>query len=142
MSRVQGIVWSLFAWLAVGAFWLVMTRSFHPTWNLALITTTSLVTAFAAASCVNHLVLIPRYLRAGHPGRYAMALLGVMVVFTGLALAILRSAYIRTLGPQSVKPIQVDFGIDLFGTAAHVLGAAGVVWAVKKFFRKRSTDAA
>lgn len=57
VNLIQDIVWSLLAWPAVGMFWLVTTRSFHPTWNLALTTTASLITAFAGASYVNHRIL-------------------------------------------------------------------------------------
>lgn len=137
VNNMQRIVWSVVAWLAVGIFWLLTTRRFHPLWSLALIATGALVTAYAAASYINHLILIPRYLRAGFVGRYLAILLGVMVVFTGLALAVLRTAYIHALGPGSVNKIGTDFGIDLFGMAVHLLGAAGVVWAVRSFIRHR-----
>jgi hypothetical protein len=81
------------------------------------------------------------YLRAGFLLKYLAALLGVMVVLTGLALAVLRIAYIRALGPSSVRSLEVDFGIDLFGMAVHLAGAAGVVWAVGVFARRRSNIA-
>ena len=138
MNSAQRIGWSLLAWLAVGAFWLLTTRNFHPTWALALITTGSLVTAYALASYANHLLLIPRYLHAGFLWKYLAALLGVMVVLTGLALTVLRISYIRALGPNSVRSLEVDFGIDLLGMGVHLAGAAGVVWAVGEFARRRS----
>ena len=68
MSRSSAIGWSVVAWVGVGVFWFFATRGFHPTRALAVVVTVSLVTAYAVASYVNHLVLIPTYWRTG---RYA-----------------------------------------------------------------------
>lgn len=115
------------AWLGVWGFWLVVTRSFHPTLELAVIVTTALVLAYATAATINHTVLLPDLRRTGRRGRYAGRLLLTMVVLTGAALLVIRRAYVSSLGPDP-DPLGAwkHFGIDLFGMAVH-LGAAAFV---------------
>lgn len=126
MSRANATL-SLLGWIGVGGFWLIATRGYHPSWPLAGVATASLVVAYAGASYVNHLILIPRYLRNGRPGIYAAALAGVMVVFTCVAIAVLRLFYVHALGLGAVNSLGVDFGLDFFGMAVHVAGAALIV---------------
>jgi hypothetical protein len=140
MNRRQAIIYSLAAWLTVGAFWLIATRSFHPTWTLAVITTSALVGAFASAAYLNHLVLIPRYFELGQDWTYVLMLLAMMLGLTGLALLVIRISYLRVVGPDS-DPLGVHkhFGIDLFGMAVHLALAAAVVCAVQKAERRSRT---
>ena len=129
-SQPRHIGWSILAWLAVGVFWFIATRNYHPTRELAAIVTASLITAYAAAAYTNQLVLVPRLWRPGRHAAYAAALLGVMVLLTGAALAVICTSYVRTLGPDpDPNGVYKHFGIDFFGMAIHVLAAAGVVWA-------------
>lgn len=125
-------------WLAVGVFWLIVTAGFHPTWGLALVTTAALVFAYAAASYVNHLALVPRYWRAGRYGRYAAALLITMAALTAAALAVVRASYVAALGPDpDPNGVYVHYGIDFLGMTFHLLVAAGVVWVVARLSRPR-----
>jgi hypothetical protein len=129
----------LVGWLAVGNFWFVVTRGFHPTWVLAVITTGALVSAYAAAAYVNHLALLPRYWCSGRYGRYAAALVVAMAVLTAAALAVIRTCYARVLGPDpDPNGVYVHYGIDFIGMAVHLLFAAGVVWAVGKLSRPQT----
>src|SRR6266851_1097312 len=73
---------------------------FHPTLGLAFIPTASLVLAFALAAYFNHLVLIPGYWDARRYGTYAATLLVTMALPTAAALAVIRTSYVRTLGPD------------------------------------------
>jgi hypothetical protein len=131
LTRARGIAWSLVGWLAVWAFWLVVTAGFHPTRGLAVVTTTALVSAYAAAAYVNHLALVPRYWRARRYGRYAAALIIMMAVLTAAALAVIRTCYFVALGPDpDPNGVYVHYGIDFIGMAAHLLVAAGIVWMV------------
>ena len=57
---------ALMAWVAVWIFWLTTTRTFHPTFGLAVIVTTSLVVAYALAAALNHRVLLPRKRAKSH----------------------------------------------------------------------------
>jgi len=140
VSRSQAITWSVVAWIAVWAFWLATTRSYHATWPLAVIATTALVSAYAAAAYVNHLVLVPRLLRNGWNLRYASSLIGIMMLFTAAALAVLRLFYVKILGPFPVRPWYEDYAIDLFGMVVHVLAAAAVVSLVGRWTRSMRTD--
>jgi hypothetical protein len=140
VSRTQAIMWSVVAWVAVWAFWLATTRSYHSTGPLAVIATTALVGAYAAAAYVNHLVLVPRLLRNGYYLRYATWLIGIMMLFTAAALAVLRLFYVKILGPFPVRPWYEDYAIDLFGMVVHLLAAAAVVSLVGRWTRSMRTD--
>ncbi|HPH64158.1 MAG TPA: hypothetical protein PLF40_00360 [Kofleriaceae bacterium] len=123
---------SLLLWVAIGIGWLRLTRGFHATDQLAAIATASLVTAYAAAAYLNHLVLIPRYWRTGQHKRYALTLLAAMLTLTAIALAVLRTFYIRAIGPAAVNRLEVDFALDFFGMLVHVSAAALVVHVLRK----------
>ena len=141
MSRSKALGWSLVAWLAVGVFWLVTTRGHHPTWTLAVIVTASLMIAYAGTVYINHLVLIPRYWRTGRYTWFAGSLLGTMAVLTALALTVIRVSYHTMLGPDpDPNGLYIHYAIDFFGMAVHVLGAAGVVWAVGRLTRPRTGE--
>ncbi len=123
------IAWWQLAWVAVGLFWFVITRDFHPTTELAVIVTTAMVAAFAVAVDVNHLVLIPRYWRTRRYGAYAALLLATMAAVTAVALTVIRILYFRLHGPDAdANGMYKHFAIDLFGTTVQVAVAAAVVW--------------
>lgn len=132
--RMRDIVWSAVAWVAVGLFWLVVTRSFHPNFALDVVVTVALISAYAAATYINHLVLIPLLQRTREQRTYLLSLLGTMIVLTAIALTIIRMAYYAELGPDPdpLLSIAKHFAIDLFGMAVHVGAAAIIVWYVKK----------
>ena len=136
--NVRRVAWCHLAWVAVGLFWFFATRDFHPTTELAVIVTASLVAAFAAAANVNHLVLIPRYWRCGRYFAYSALLLATMCVVTAAALAVIRLAYFKLHGLDA-DPYGAykHFAIDLFGTAVHVAAAAGVAWAWSRYCSRR-----
>jgi hypothetical protein len=116
----------------VWAFWLFVTRNSHPSFALALIVTTSLVSAYAAAAYLNHVVLIPRFLRCGMPFRYLARLAAFMFVLTGVALAVIRLSYFSLWGPDAdPNGLYKHFAIDLFGMAVHLVAAAAVVGVVR-----------
>lgn len=126
MSRRPGLRWFA-AWLAVGVFWLFATRWHHPTWPLALITTASLISAYAAASYVNQFLLVPGPWRQGRYARYWALLLVVMALLNAAALAVIRVSYHRAVGPDPDPHGTVrHYLIDLFGMVVHVSGAAMV----------------
>jgi hypothetical protein len=136
LTRARGIGWSLVAWLAVGIFWLALTHSFHPTWALAVITTSALVVAYATAFYINHLLLIPKYWRSGHYGIYLAALVVTMAALTAAALAVIRTCYITALGPDpDPNGLYVHYAIDFVGMVVHLLFAVGIVWAVGRICR-------
>ncbi len=105
-----------------------MTRDFHPLFSLAVVVTTSLVVAYAAAAYVNHLVLIPRLFATGRRWSYASGLAVTMAVLTAAALAVIRVTYAEWWGPDpDPNGVYKHFAIDLFGMAVHLVGAAVVV---------------
>jgi hypothetical protein len=115
-------------WFVAWAFWLYWTHQFHPTFVLALIVTTSLIVAFAAASYCNHLIFVPWFLALHKPWQYVCWLAATMVLFTGIALAIIRVSYFRIHGPDT-DPYGTykHFAIDMFGMIVHVALAAFIV---------------
>lgn len=131
MRRWRVVGYSAAAWVGVWAFWLVVTRGFHPTWAHGVVVTTSLVAAYAAASSINRLVLVPRFWRKGLRWRSLAWLAGTMALLTGLALAVIRAAYLAWSGPDADPYGAVKhYAIDLFGMAVHVGMAELVVWVV------------
>lgn len=128
MARSPDRRGSLLAWGGVWVFWLATTHTYHPTFALAVIVTTSLVTAYAAAAHVNQLILLPRHWRAGRRWTYAGWLAATMCLLTAAALVIIRISYRTMWGPDTDPWGAVKhFLIDLLGMAVHVGGAAGAV---------------
>jgi hypothetical protein len=118
---------SFVAWTVVWAFWLAATSDFHPLFCLAVVVTTSLIVAYAAAAYINQLVLLPRLWAAGHRWRYAVWLAVTMAALTAAALTVIRVAYTTWWGPDTDPyGMYKHYAIDLFGMAVHLLGAAGV----------------
>ncbi|HQR08094.1 MAG TPA: hypothetical protein PLN21_14795 [Gemmatales bacterium] len=133
MTWFRGIAFSLVAWVAVGVFWFALTRGYHPSLALAVIVTTSLVMAYAAAAYINQLVLIPQCWASRQWRRYWWWLLTTMVALTLVALAVIRVSYNALWGPDT-DPYGVikHFAIDFFGMSVHLGGAGMVVWFVQK----------
>jgi hypothetical protein len=130
------IVASLFGWLVAWAFWLALTHRFHPTFALALIVTTCLIVAFAAASYCNHLVLVPRFWALNRRWEYVCWLSVTMAMFTAIALAIIRISYFNLFGPDSdPNGVYKHFAIDFFGMMVHVAVAALLVWSTRPLGR-------
>lgn len=135
------VVLSLFAWAGVWAFWFALTKDYHPTRELAVIVTTSLVLAYAAAAYINHLVLVPRLWSAHQRRRYLGWLAATMVVLTTSALAVIRMSYIKLWGPDAdPNGVYKHFAIDLFGMAVHLGVAAVVVWGFKKLLERQASS--
>ena len=134
MARHRILVLSMVAWVGVWAFWFAMTQDFHPTSTLAVIVTTCLVVAYAAAGYVNHLVLVPRFWAAGRRKSYLCWLAATMVVLTASSLAVIRVSYTKMWGPDAdPNGAYKHFAIDLFGMAVHLGVAALVVWMVGRY---------
>ena len=136
MNHKRSIAISLFGWLVTWGFWLSLTHRFHPTFALALIVTTSLISAFAAASYCNHLIFVPRLWELNRPWEYVCWLVVTMAIFTAIALAIIRISYFEMFGPDA-DPYGVykHFAIDYFGMMVHVAIAALIVWSTRSFAR-------
>lgn len=132
LSRSLPIIASVLAWVLVWAFWLISTRSNHPSWTLALIVTTSLVLAFAAATYIHHYCLLPKLARDNRHVAYRLWLLAVMISLTAVALTIIRISYLQLHGPDA-DPYGAykHFAIDLFGMVVHV----AVAYAAVRFAR-------
>lgn len=143
VSRKSWLGISLIAWVGVWAFWLAVTRDFHPLPSLAVVVTTSLIVAYAAAAYINHLILIPRFWATGQRGRYAFWLTVTAAVLTAAALAVIRTAYFSWWGPDAdPNGLYKHYAIDLFGMAVHLLAAAGVVAVVRWVVRAKRTKGA
>jgi hypothetical protein len=119
--------------VALGVFWFIVTRGFHPTRALAILVTASLIGAYASAAYINHLVLVPRFVKAGRYRQYATWLLVTMAVLTAVALAVIRISYVRAGFPDpDPNGLYKHYGIDFFGMLVHVALAAAVVWLVSR----------
>lgn len=118
-----------------------MTHSFHPTFTLALIVTTSLTVAFAAAVYCNHLIYVPRFWELKKPCRYVTWLAATMAIFTALALTVIRISYSMLHGPdRDPYGLYKHYAIDLFGMIVHVTFAALTVWSIRPLLRFAGAD--
>ena len=127
---------SMLGWLLVWGFWLTTTGRYHPTSGLAVIVTTSLVVAFAAASYCNHLILVPRLAAREKRWASAFSLVATMVLWTLAALCIIRISYHQLVGPDSdPNGSYKHFAIDLTGMVLHVAIAAAIVWLIRPVIR-------
>ena len=118
---------ALLAWLGVGLFWFAVTRKYHPTLDLAVIVTTSLIAAYALASTINLWVLVPRFWRPRRYLAYAGRLSALMAALTALALLVIRISYYRAVGPDpDPNGLYKHYAIDLAGMVVHVAIAAGI----------------
>ncbi len=134
MSRFRLLAVSSLVWIGVWAFWLALTRDFHPTFPLAVIVTTSLVTAYAIAAYVNHLVLVPRFWVTSQRWQYAVWLAFTMALLTAGALTVIRLSYLELWGPDAdPNGLYKHYAIDLFGMAVHLTAAAIVVRVVGRY---------
>ena len=125
-------------WFSVWAFWLFATRGFHPTFPLALITTTSLILAYAGEYYLNQFFLVPKFFHKGSMAKYVCLLLASMASLTGLALLIIRMSYTEIIGPDPDHlGAPKHFAIDLFGMAVHLGAASLIQMAAKSFSEKR-----
>ncbi len=139
LERKRMLLISVCGWFVVWLLWLFLTRSFHPTFLLAIVVTTSLVLAYAAAAYSNHLLLIPRFWMRGERWMYVLSLSMVMAILTALALAVIRISYAVTFGPD-IDPLGLykHYAIDFFGMVVHVAAAGLVVAATKTVALKRT----
>ncbi|MFN7930211.1 MAG: hypothetical protein U0Y68_20260 [Blastocatellia bacterium] len=132
-----GFALSVVGWFTVFFFWLFATRSFHPTLVLAVIVTTALIGAYACASYLQHLYLIPRYREHNKRQAYYVAMTGTMLGLTALALLIIRICYLYLFGPYPVNYLVVDYALDLFGMLVHVTLAMWVVHVYQRIIGHR-----
>jgi hypothetical protein len=137
MNVIRIALLSLLVWAALWAFWFITTRNYHPTTLLAIVVTTSLMVACAISIYANHLVLIPRLWRRQRFTAYWGSLVATVAISTAISLAMIRTAYYRTLGPDP-DPYGAcrHFAIDFSGVLAHVAAAAAIVWLWKRMRMK------
>ena len=69
---------------------------------------------------------------------YAALLVTTMVVLTAIALAIIKVSYLYVFGPYPVNHWYIDYAIDFFGIAVHVLLAMAVVAVFRRFVSAES----
>ena len=123
MRLSPGFWLPVLCWAALWVFWFFVTRGFHPNVFLAVLVTTTLLCAYAAAIYANQLVLVPRYSRTRRYGAYWADLLATMAVLTAVALAIIRTTYLRALGPDpDPNGLYHHYAIDFCGMGVHVAG--------------------
>ena len=135
---LKRIALHLAVWLGVFAFWLLVTRQYHPTPALAVLATAVLVSASALAVYVNSLLLLPRFARRRLRWQYAAALLATLAVLDLLAVPLIQFLYDWLWGPD---PRRFGFWFNVFSDGSiivvHVVVATLVMW-VAKFLGRRT----
>ena len=95
--------------------------------------TASLMLACAVTSYIHHLYLIPKYWRTERYIMHAALLVTTMLVLTAIALAVIKVSYLYVFGPYPVNHWYIDYAIDFFGIAVHVLLAMAAVAVFRRF---------
>ena len=135
---LKRITLHLAVWLGVFAFWLSVTRQYHPTPALAVLATAVLVSASALAVYVNSLLLLPRFARRHLWWQYAAALLATVTVLDLLAVLLIQFLYDWLWGPD---PQRFGFWFNVLSDGSiivvHVVVAMLVMW-VAKFLGRRT----
>ena len=128
----------LAVWLGVFAFWLLVTRQYHPTPALAVLATAVLVSASALAVYVNNLLLLPRFARRHLWWQYAAALLATVAILDLLAVPLIQFLYDWLWGPD---PRRFGFWFNVLSDGSiivvHVVVATLVMW-IAKFLGRRT----
>ena len=124
-------------WTGVFTFWLLVTRSHHPTLAIALSATAVLVAAFALAVYINSLFLLPRLARRGFRLQYAVSLLVTIAVLDLAAVLVIQLIYDYLWGPD---PLRYGFWFNVASEGVliiiHLAAAMGIMWLAKYLRRK------
>lgn len=128
-------------WLAVFAFWLVVTRGNQPTWGVAVVATLVLVGASAAGVYADWYGLRPRLAARRRWLGYALGLFTVVAGLTFLTVPLIQAVYdAASIRPEVRFGFWQNVGLEAVWYAVHIGVAAGV-WAVGKLLSKgRVTD--
>ena len=130
------ILLHLALWSGVFAFWLLVTRSHHPTWIVAASVTAVLVTAFALAVYVNSLLLWPEFARRRLWLRYLLSLLPLVAVLDLAAVLLIQLVYDWLGVPRAGRySFWFNMASDGAGIIMHVVAALGVVW-IARYLRR------
>lgn len=117
---------SLGVWSGVWVFWAFVSRNNQASPALLVIATTLLVGGCALAVHLNHGLWIPRLLRAGRPGRYALALGATLLGIAFVVAGSIHVAYDVLWGPDPLRfGWWANLGMDALFVSVHVLVAAG-----------------
>jgi hypothetical protein len=91
---------NIILWAAIFAFWLFISRAYHPTLLIAVSATGVLVAVSVAAVYLNHLVLLPRYAKHRSLGRYLAQLIITIALPGILAVLMIQVIYDYLWGPD------------------------------------------
>ena len=116
------------AWVALFAFWLFVTRGYHPTPLIGALATTLLVAAFAGAVYTNSYLLLPRFAGRGLWVRYSLWLIALVAVLDVAVVLAIRGVYDLLWGPDPRRfGFWSNFATDGVGILAHIIGGLVVL---------------
>ena len=125
-------------WSGVFTFWLLATRSHHPTLVIALSATAVLVAAFALAVYTNGLFLLPRLARRRLWLQYAVSLVLTVAVLDLAAVLLIQFIYDYLWGPD---PLRYGFWFNVASEGIlitiHLAAAMVIIW-LAKYLRRRN----
>jgi hypothetical protein len=91
---------NIILWTVIFAFWLFVSRAYHPTLLIAVSATGVLVAVSATAVYLNHLVLLPRYAKHHSLARYFAQLIIAIALPAILAVLMIQVIYDYLWGPD------------------------------------------
>jgi hypothetical protein len=128
-------------WVAVFAFWLVVTRGNQPTWQVATAATLVLVGASAVGVYTDWYALRPWLLAKRKWAAYLLGLLAVVTGLTFLTVPLIQAVYDAAGIPPEVRfGFWQNVGMEAVWYAVHIGVAAGVRAAGKLLSKGRVAD--
>lgn len=119
-------------WILLLGFWIIFSRSYHPTFLINVAVTTILLSAYAAEIYLNFLFILPRFWKAQKHFLYWIILIISSGIFTFVALASIRAVYSSFVGAEQLGDYWQNYFIDFLGMIIHLLGAIAFVAITKK----------
>jgi hypothetical protein len=130
---------NVLVWIAGFAFWLFISRDYHPTLLIAISATGVLVTVSALAVYLNHLVLLPRRTEHHSYTRYFVQLGISVVVLAVAAVFIIQVIYDYLWGPDPNRfGFWQNLAYEIIFISIHVIIGLGVVKLSKRLQRNKT----
>ncbi|NJM46048.1 MAG: hypothetical protein HC860_07605 [Alkalinema sp. RU_4_3] len=118
--------------------WVLLTRHYHPTLLIAVLSTTVLVSASALVVYINKQVLYTQFVRHRSWSRYAISLIVLLAVLDLVAVLSIQGIYDVLWGTDPKRfGFWFNFGSDGFIIALHLIGAVSVEWIIKQLHRSK-----
>jgi hypothetical protein len=124
---------SAILWLVLPIVWVLLTRHYHPTPIVAVLSTSILVSASALTVYINKQILYRRFVRYQSWSRYAISLIVLLAAIDLVAVLSIQGIYDLLWGTDPQRfGFWFNFAADGFIIALHSIGVVFVEWIAKQ----------